>query len=319
MKNGIGGGYKVPGHWAEVKRDAMKRIKQFYPFHIFFFLFAVPYTLKTFKSIDVFYGVLNMLLLQSWVPVERCWLGFNGVSWFLSTLMFLQIWNYPLKCMSVSIESVERYHKHRKVYLLILSACIIGVFFWAWIFKDMERYWKYTFPPARSFDYLAGYALGRVFVLHNEQPHSMRIKDQTGKEAACVAIYIFYLLIYQYVPDFLSRDALFLPGALYCIYIFACQNGAVSKMLSSSWLVWLGNHSLYYMMSHGLVMKYLWTIAKFMNLRQESMLMFWTIAALGITIISCPVFLCFLRHMNILTDKLNRKCNLELQLRSNSH
>lgn len=61
----------------------IRKIKKFYPLHLITVLCILLISTFNFKIF-----VLNFLLLQSWVPDKDVYWGYNGVSWFLSSLLF---------------------------------------------------------------------------------------------------------------------------------------------------------------------------------------------------------------------------------------
>ena len=72
---------------------AWRKVKKLYPLHILMLFAAMGIDLlliltgKTDESIVhmLLRAVPNIFLIQSWIPVERVFYGFNGVSWFLSS------------------------------------------------------------------------------------------------------------------------------------------------------------------------------------------------------------------------------------------
>lgn len=90
------------------KQYFLKKIKKVYPLYFITTIFAVAYSglpayiancdyqsaMTTFSQL-----VKNLLLLQSWFPSG--YYAFNGVGWFLSTIMFLYLLSVPLSaCMT---------------------------------------------------------------------------------------------------------------------------------------------------------------------------------------------------------------------------
>ena len=62
--------------------------------------------------------------------------------------------------------------------------------------------------------------------------------------------------MYPFVPVELSRAVIYLPGAAFVIYILAFERGKISNFFSLPILVSIGNNSLYYMISHQVVLRY---------------------------------------------------------------
>ena len=88
---GINNNYKI-NSIKDYKNYINHKVKKLYIFHIIFLFLQVPlsHSYLTTTSVKSFVSlILNICLLQSWIPDSEIWLGFNGPSWYLSTLIFL--------------------------------------------------------------------------------------------------------------------------------------------------------------------------------------------------------------------------------------
>lgn len=67
----------------------INKIKKFYPLHIIILLFILVINFKYGNNIKrIILSIPNILLLQSFIPIESIYFGFNAVTWYLSSLMF---------------------------------------------------------------------------------------------------------------------------------------------------------------------------------------------------------------------------------------
>ena len=98
----------------------------------------------------------NLLLLQSWFPKE--YFSFNGVGWFLSTLVFLQLLNLPMRTIILKVDE----KKLGTIKVGLIAAGIFGVCLGYCYLTDCEDvlFRHYVFPPSRLFEYLGGMAVG---------------------------------------------------------------------------------------------------------------------------------------------------------------
>lgn len=77
---------------SEVVSIYAKKFRALFPLHFVTFLLGIiaavikGFAWGTFNKATCVAAVYNLLLLQAWVPEQRFW--FNGVSWFLSALLF---------------------------------------------------------------------------------------------------------------------------------------------------------------------------------------------------------------------------------------
>ena len=119
------------------------------------------------------------------------------------------------------------------------------------------QYYLYTFPPVRLIDYFAVFFTGRLYSIYGSSTAAaLKRKYISAKEILAVIVIVLYLLSYSVVPKELSRAALYLPGAVFVIFIIAEGKGIVSKVLSIPMMVAIGNSSLYYMMCHQVILRY---------------------------------------------------------------
>ncbi len=76
---------------------SVKKVRKLYPLHIFMMIAALGFTVKglsegfTIKSCIFNLGtvLLNVFLLQDWVPASSVYFSLNGVAWYLSLCLFL--------------------------------------------------------------------------------------------------------------------------------------------------------------------------------------------------------------------------------------
>lgn len=70
------------------------KFKKPYLFHILSLIIYLPlyfYIKGKIELVALPKIAINALLLQSWIPISGVYLGFNSVSWYLSTLLFLTV------------------------------------------------------------------------------------------------------------------------------------------------------------------------------------------------------------------------------------
>jgi peptidoglycan/LPS O-acetylase OafA/YrhL len=70
---------------------SIRKISKLYPLHLLTFLWMVAVGLLVgFKGgHTLLKGILNLLLLQAWVPSAKWYFTFNKVSWYLSVCLFV--------------------------------------------------------------------------------------------------------------------------------------------------------------------------------------------------------------------------------------
>lgn len=86
--------------FTNAKRFTLKRIQKFYKLHILTLLLALPFAIAAIvKNYDLIFNnliklLLNLLLLQSFVPMQGVYFSCNAVSWYLSTSLLFYLCTY---------------------------------------------------------------------------------------------------------------------------------------------------------------------------------------------------------------------------------
>lgn len=229
----------------ESVKFAIKRIKKIYPTHIMTMLgVAVLFSYEALlvdKSKDNFIGILRSMLYHvtltnDWSVAQKN--SLNGVSWFLSAILFIyifapfMIWGAKhIKSFSVSIVC----------FVITLSAQTI----FAYLVADLSNapYLLYNFPIFRMFDFFIGILVG---VCYQKTTWKCSFGTSTIVEllaiALCVISNIFYIT--DSIPlTMLKEDIWFIIPNSFAIFCFAFGKGFFSKILSSRILVKIGDYS----------------------------------------------------------------------------
>ena len=98
--------------WREEGKYLWRKVKKIYPLYLFTTLYVFLYTntesLTALFDVQRFPGQLvrNLLLVQSW-SAEGAF-SYNGVGWFLSTLMFLSVFSLPVMFLLNKIQPASK-------------------------------------------------------------------------------------------------------------------------------------------------------------------------------------------------------------------
>ena len=137
--------------WREEGKYLWRKVKKIYPLYLFTTLYLFLYTntesLTALFDVQRFPGQLvrNLLLVQSW-SAEGAF-SYNGVGWFLSTLMFLSVFNLPVMFL------LNKINRRPKGWLL-LSGALAGTLFltavYCYLTKNLDMdYWQH-FPASQN-------------------------------------------------------------------------------------------------------------------------------------------------------------------------
>ena len=231
--------------WREEGKYLWRKVKKIYPLYLFTTLYLFLYTntesLTALFDVQRFPGQLvrNLLLVQSW-SAEGAF-SYNGVGWFLSTLMFLSVFSLPVMFL---LNKINRRPKGR----LLLSGALAGTLsltaVYCYLTKNLDMdYWQYIFPPARMGEYLGGMLLGMLVCTlkpHLKQGNTARILFTVLEVGALC--YWFFMLSRAGSP-WRSRIFTWLLPNLVLIGVFACGMGWVSSLFRWKPLVRLGDVS----------------------------------------------------------------------------
>ena len=250
------------------------KIKKLYPLHIVTMLLAMPWIVKALISGDILNSVMktvfNICLLQSWIPSAEFNFSLNGVSWYLSVSLFLYVM-FPF--VFHQIEKYKRIQTAMVVMGIVYSLQIL-MFFAVYCVQteflhgnELVHWFVYVFPLSRLGDFVIGCNLGYVF---KKEKESFAKKEGTVLELGVILIIIIQMLIYILlfaVPEISNSlidsynwwgyTVLWTVSSCALIYLFANNNGIISKCLINKPIVFIGDLSANAFLIHQMVYRYL--------------------------------------------------------------
>ena len=201
-------------------RYLRRRLVKVFPLHL---LCLLAFLLLFRPEIDACLP-LNALLLQSWIPDADCYFSYNGVSWFLSTLLFSYLL-FPLAYRGARPSSLA-------VLLVLYIAVYLAVPY------DRVNALLYVSPPVRFVDFFLGVMLYKFY-----QRHPL-ISLPRWTEPLLVLLLAAALCVYPVADEKLRTAPLYWVILLPLVYVFARQEGQVSRLLRHRTLRWLGTLSM---------------------------------------------------------------------------
>ena len=222
-----------------------KRIARIWPVHVLTLVIAIISYTSTLSALFSKAGIINLTMMQSYIPLDGYAFNFNGVSWSLSTEMFF----YISFCFLVFLPE-----KHIR-YLFGTLVGIMFVCFFQGINNIQNPLWLiYVNPGFRILDFLAGILINQLFAKNYIK--NISTKQATILEIGSIVILIimFYLGVKQYFSVFVRYDLYYLLPVSALVYIFAINKGIISKILGNKFLVYLGECSFTFYMIHQIVL-----------------------------------------------------------------
>ena len=259
---------------------SVSKIKKLYLLHIVTMLLAMPWLVKTYmncqgneKIIPVVKTVLNIFLLQSWVPSEEVNFSLNGVAWYLSVSLFLYAM-FPFILFQMK--------KYKGVQTAILTIVILMVFQFIMAFlayyvqmniihsNKIVHWFVYIFPFSRLEEFLIGCNLGYIFKNTKKKLCPSNNNIYTFAEIGVIALIIVEMTAYVMVitipakidPTISSSNwwgltVIWTITSCILIYLFAKCNGIISNVLTNRSLIFIGNISANTFLIHQMVYRYL--------------------------------------------------------------
>ena len=98
----------------------------------------------------------NLLMIQAWFPKDP--LVFNGLGWYVSVLMFLNLFSLPAVIL---FHKLAKHPKRFYIFTALICSFVFGITVFCYATKHLDTgYWHYIFPPARLGEFLGGIVLG---------------------------------------------------------------------------------------------------------------------------------------------------------------
>ncbi len=253
------------------------RICKIYPLHWLYMLVFIMAVLDLHISERIPATIVNMALLQSYVPRESVYFSYNAVAWFLCDMLFCYA-VFPLLWRAVNSGM------KRALWLLASVLCFYAVIC-AVVPGSMEVWAVYICPPVRCVDFLLGMLLWRwcgVSVSCATDVAEKNIAGRTVAELSVLALGIAAVAAWYHLPEILGLASLWwIPwGAL--IAVFSRSGGLVSRLLCRKPLVWLGEISFPFFMVHYIVI----TVIKPYMGNGAVFELFWLCAALCVSLLA---------------------------------
>lgn len=222
----IGYGAKIRNGSFHYGSFIWSRLKKLYPLHLLCLLF---FLVVSHASLD---GkvLLNVLLLQSWVPDIDYYFACNSVSWFLSSLLFCYVM-FPLFYRWLSWP----------LSLAVAIACVAVYWFTP---ADRINAILYVNPLVRLIDFYWGMLLCRFF-------EQRKLFVSAGwMEVVLVIVLLFFLAAYPFADEKLRNAPLYWVVLIPLIGVFAQERGLVSRWLKTGPMLFLGSLTMPLFLTH---------------------------------------------------------------------
>jgi peptidoglycan/LPS O-acetylase OafA/YrhL len=239
----------------ELRKFFISRVARIYPVHILTFFLSLPLVYQLFPAnprAEFERAVLNLALVQGFVPIISYYFSFNMPAWSLSCELFF----YALLPFILAIWVKIGATTPRRALAMALGLWGLA-FSIVWLFQDTTSgHWSfYISPYFRLFDFTLGIAVCFVFLGARRMSHHSRLFF-TLMEFGTLAILALLFFTHEQIPQPFRYGVYYTPLIGMIIGVFAFQRGWLSAILSNRFLILAGEISFSFYMFHQLVLRY---------------------------------------------------------------
>ncbi|MFR6512704.1 MAG: acyltransferase family protein [Ruminococcus sp.] len=240
-----------------------KKIKKIYPL---LFVTTIYFVLQSDLPQAINTGNLELLKENGWNLMKclfmiQSWgnpfLFYNGVTWFISTILFLYLFDLPVRYY------LDKAHekKNEKTILISLSVVFaIAIFTIATLAKNRVDigYCLYAFPPSRVLEYLLGMCMGRcLYRINSERKSDGNIVVFTIVEGFALLLWVVLFTLPIPVNAYSMQTYWLIPN-VFVLIIMAMGMGGFSKLFSMKLLKGVGDISMEcYLLHQPVLMTYM--------------------------------------------------------------
>lgn len=241
-----------------------KKIKKIYPILFLSIIFCILQTNlpNAINTLDI--ALLKsdgIALLKCLLMIQAWWnpfLYYNGVTWFISAIMFLYLFDLPIRYL---LDKLHKKKNEKKILFGLSITFLIIILFTSLLVKDRTDigYYLYAFPPARLAEYLLGMCTGRllyrVSTIHTQKNKTHYLR-YTILEAFSLFLWVSEFFFAFPNNSFIIQVYWILPN-LFVLFIFGMGKGAFSKLFCLGPFQSVGNISMEcYLLHQPLLMTY---------------------------------------------------------------
>lgn len=232
--------------WAGYRRFMGRRLWRVYPLHVvvlalFALKMVLEYAMLGRESDQWGYFLPQLLLVQSWLPIGQVYLKLNGVSWFLSSIVFCYAC-YPV---------LVRWLRGRRLWEQVMAVGLALAVMMALsvpLSGSPKRWIVYICPLMRLVDFTVGIVLRGVYEKHRDRFLRQRgvVAELVAELAVlCLIGTLFVLQYYDYLDRFNSEPFTLALNAMLITLLAAHDRGAglLGRVLHWRVLGWLGKVS----------------------------------------------------------------------------
>ena len=260
---------------------SLGKIKKLYPLHIITMICEIVYTIAfmiydgvRIKAVLTLIGetLLNITLLQTWVPDSNVNTSLNGVAWYLSVTMFLYFMFPWINKIAARINICILCRISGIILIIQLLSCIPFIRILG-IDSPVYIWFMYCFPVFRLGDFFIGCILKRLYFEFDLGSMGVITGTICEFSATLVTILIFVWLKIEQDNIFLlslqNWTTIYIPISAMWIVLFIINKGLITKVLTNRLTIYIGNLTAYAFLIHYVVTRYTNGLLKVLKINVE--------------------------------------------------
>lgn len=254
------------------------KIKKIYPIHIFMLIVYVFINGFEIKKV-----LLNIFLVQSWIPNIDYYFSYNAVSWFLSSYIFCLLSNNIINYFSNKLDlNVSK----KRCLLAILIIMEIELLLLCLFKNNGLKHWiLYIFPLTRVFDFAGGGFIARLSKYYS-------FNNKAFLFSICICITLLWISI-DIKSTMFYGFIWFLPSLL---IIMELSKISIKDIIFYK----IGNVSLDFFMIHYFIIRIVKSAIIQLNINESNTYMTFLVFVLSV---------CLTYILCIIIEKLKEWCN----------
>ena len=216
---------------------------------------------------NTFIAIANLMLIQGWYPAKELYFSFNAVTWAVSTEVFFYLF-FPLLIKDFENTWLRKFLLSLLIMIVVIVFCNVIELPSDSVVPSNEisrTGFVYINPLCRLFEFVTGMCVAALWKKYDGQ---IKVGKGSGTLIEVIAMSIAVSTIYfsisaynmiQFVgaagAEYLSHAGSCLSFAL-LIFIMALGKGHISRVLSSTILLSLGEASYSIFLYHQLILRF---------------------------------------------------------------
>lgn len=241
----------------EYKPYILRRFRRIWPYHLIGFLLSIFFVFPFYGMQTPIIWIVNLAMLQSWIPSELYYFSCDSPSWCLSDLFFcyaafplLMRWKIRLGCNNRSRIPLTIFAGIYVIYFVVINNLPAATY----------TSLIYVNPLFRILDFIIGMALWDIF--SSRKATGLKLKIDGLNRGILTAVELLILIVlgagYMFYPEIAERYSLasywWIPISL-MILLFSANDrrgGIFTRLLHSKIAIYFGELSFAFYMLHGL-------------------------------------------------------------------